>query len=228
MVTIVTTLIEVTELLAETTIRTRQLEGPQEVSTLLEVRSDSVDLMNQILHSHNSELAQNLLHLLVLHQRNTLLVQLRESTLVHQHTHSLQIRITIGNVRLHQTKHLLSSLVQTHKYSIVDLTQTKKLESLSHLRRSLVNTTNTHNNSQTTLTLSEQMTLIVGLSSLGNQIRLQLQLISFIHKSPEHTPSHTSHCASPSQHAWSYQQPQYQRQASQRQPSTQHHDAASE
>ena len=29
-----------------------------------------------------------------------MLVQFRESTLVHQHTHSLQIRITIGNVRL--------------------------------------------------------------------------------------------------------------------------------
>ena len=59
MVTIVTTLIEVTELLAETTIRTRQLEGPQEVSTLLEVRSDSVDLMNQILWCKYTRNTQN-------------------------------------------------------------------------------------------------------------------------------------------------------------------------
>ena len=46
MVTVVTTLVEVSELLGETTSGGVELEGPEEVGGLLEVRTDSVDFVN--------------------------------------------------------------------------------------------------------------------------------------------------------------------------------------
>ena len=176
MVTVITTLVEVEQLLAESSVGAGQLEGPQEVSTLLEVGSHGVDLVDQVVHAQDAELAQHLLHLLVLHQRHTLLVQLRVATLVHQHTHRLQVGVSIGDVRLHQTQHLLRGLVQTHEHSVVDLAQTQQLQRLSHLRRGLVDTANTDHDGQTTLALSEQVALSVSLSSLGDQISLHLAI----------------------------------------------------
>ena len=176
MVTVITTLVEVEQLLAESSVGAGQLEGPQEVGALLEVGSHGVDLVDQVVHAQDAELAQHLLHLLVLHQRHTLLVQLRVATLVHQHTHRLQVGVSVGNVGLHQTQHLLRGLVQTHEHSVVDLAQTQQLQRLSHLRRGLVDTANTDHDGQTTLALSEQVALSMSLSSLGDQISLHLAI----------------------------------------------------
>ena len=176
MVTVITTLVEVEQLLAEASVGARQLEGPQEVGALLEVGSHGVDLVDQVVHRQDAELAQHLLHLLVLHQRHTLLVQLRVATLVHQHAHRLQVRVSVGDVRLHQTQHLLRGLVQTHEHGVVDLAQTQQLQGLAHLGRGLVDTTNTDHDRQTTLALNEHVSLSVSLSSLGDQIGLHLDI----------------------------------------------------
>ena len=45
--------------------------------------------------------------------------------------HSLLAHSPPGYVGLHQLHHVEGGLVQTHKYAIVDLTQTKKLENLA-------------------------------------------------------------------------------------------------
>ena len=67
-------------------------------------------------------------------------------------------------------------LVQTHEHGVVDLAQTKQTQGLLHLRRALVDTTNAHHDRQTALSLAEQMTVVVGISSLGNQIGLHLSV----------------------------------------------------
>ena len=178
MVTIVTTLIEVTELLAETTSRSVQLEWPEEVGGLLEVRTNSVDFMNEIFHRDNTELTENSLDLLVVHKRNTLTIQLGITTLVNEVTDSLEVGVTIGNVGLNKTEHLNGSLVQTNEDSIVDLAETEKSKDLLHLGRNLVNTTNTNHNSKTTLTFNEEVTVVVSFSSLGNEVSLKLFITS--------------------------------------------------
>lgn len=178
MVTIVTTLIEVTELLAETTSRSVQLEGPEEVGGLLEVRTNSVDFMNEIFHRDNTELTENSLDLLVVHKRNTLTIQLGITTLVNEVTDSLKVGVTIGNVGLNKTEHLNGSLVQTNEDSIVDLAETEKSKDLLHLGRNLVNTTNTNHNSKTTLTFNEEVAVVVSFSSLGNEVSLELFITS--------------------------------------------------
>ena len=180
MVTVVTTLVEVQELLAESTVGGGQLEGPEEVGALLEVGSDGVDLVDQILDGEDIELAEDLLDLLVLHQRNALLVQLSESTLVDQLADGLEVGVTVGDVGLDQTEHLHGGLVQAHEDGVVDLAQAEELEGLLHLGGGLVDTANTDNNGQTTLGLSEQMTLSAGLSSLVDQISLHLSVLLLV------------------------------------------------
>lgn len=175
-VTVVTTLVEVTKLLAEATRRAVQLEGPEEVGSLLEVRTHSVDLVDEVFRAHDTELTKNLLNLSVLSNGNTLVVELGITTLVDQSTNGLEVGITVGNVGLNKTEHLHGGLGQTDEHGVVDLTETEELKSLAHLGRSLVDTTNTDNNSKTTLSFSKEMTISMSLSSLGNKISLSLNI----------------------------------------------------
>ena len=175
-VTVVTTLVEVQELLAESAVGGGQLERPEEVSALLEVGSDGVDLVDQILDGEDSELAEDLLNLLVLHQRNALLVQLGETTLVDQLADGLEVGVTVSDVGLDQTEHFDGGLVQAHEDGVVDLAQAEELQGLLHLGRGLVDTTNTDDDSNATLGLSEQVSVSTGISSLGNQISLHLSV----------------------------------------------------
>ena len=59
-----------------------QLEGPQEVARLLEVRSHRDDLMNQIFHAHDAKLSHVVFDDLVVRQRNALLIDFAVAPLV--------------------------------------------------------------------------------------------------------------------------------------------------
>ena len=140
-VTIVTTFNEVVELaLLECTSRVRQLERQEELVDLLEVRANRVDLVDQILHTHNSVLAQLLLNKLVVRDRNALLVDLSVTTLVDELANTLQVGVTVGNVRVGNRQHLLCGLGQTHKGTSVDLQETEELQDLARLRWDVVDT----------------------------------------------------------------------------------------
>ena len=174
MVTVVTTFVEVSELLGETASGSVKLEGPEEVGGLLEVRTDSVDFVNQIFDGEDAVLAEDLLDLLVVDERDTLTIQLGVTTLVDEVTDSLEVGVTVSDVGLNETEHLAGSLVQTDKDSIVDLTKTEKSEDLLDLGGDLVDTTNTDNNSKTAFTFNEEVTVVVSFSSLGNEVSLEL------------------------------------------------------
>ena len=73
--------------LVEATSWIRQLEWPEEVAGLLEVGADGEDLVNQVLHADNAELAQVVLDQLVVGERDALFVDLAISTLVHEFAH---------------------------------------------------------------------------------------------------------------------------------------------
>lgn len=174
MVTVITTLVEVVELLAEATGGGVELEGPEEVSSLLEVRTHGVDFVNEIFHREDTVLAEDTLDLLVVDERDTLTIQLGVTTLVDEVTDSLEVGVTVSDVGLNETEHLAGSLVQTDKDSIVDLTKTEKSEDLLHLGRNLVDTANTDHNGKTAFTFNEEVTVVVSFSSLGNEVSLEL------------------------------------------------------
>ena len=140
-VTKVTTLNVVLELAgAEATSGVGELEGPQEVVGLLEVGADSVDLVDQILHTDNAVLAKVLLDDLVVGESNTLLVDLTVTALVQKFADGLQVGVTVGNVGVDNGQHLLGSLGQADESTAVDLEQTEELQNLAGLGSDLVDT----------------------------------------------------------------------------------------
>lgn len=125
---------------AEATVGVGQLEGPQEVVGLLEVGANGVDLVDQILHADNAELAEVLLDDLVVGEGNTLLVDLAVTALVQELTDGLQVGVTVGDVGVDNGQHLLGGLGQADEGTAVDLEQTEELQDLAGLGGNLVDT----------------------------------------------------------------------------------------
>lgn len=193
-VTSVTTLDEVEELSgSETTVRVGQVEWPQEVVDLLEVWTNSVDLVDQVLDGGNTVLTQSSLDDLVVRQSDSLVSDLTETSLVHQLSDGGQVRVTVGNVWLSQLKQLRGSLGDLDKDTSVDLGQSQQLQDLSWLRGQLVDTLDSDHENQLWLglnvvrvvglglslglddsTLSIVVLLVVSSSSLGNSSSLLL------------------------------------------------------
>jgi hypothetical protein len=164
-VTGITTFSKVTALELVSAKRRRELERPQESVGLLEVWSDSVQLVDEILDAQNVVLTKSLGDDAVVSDRNTLLVDLTVSALVHEFAHRLEGWVTVGDVRLDEGKHVLGSLVQLDKDTIVDLTQTQKLKNLLGLWSDTVDTTNTGYESDLWLIRDIEVTLVLGLTA---------------------------------------------------------------
>lgn len=109
----------------EAAVRVAQLEGPQEIGSLLEVGTDREDLMDKVLHAYNAKLAEALLNDGVVGEGNALLVDLPVSTLVNKLFDALEIRVAISNPRLDHLDHFGSRLRHLDKNAIVDLQKTK-------------------------------------------------------------------------------------------------------
>jgi hypothetical protein len=140
-VTKITTLDVMLELSsAETTVGVAQLEWPQEVAGLLEVDSDGEDLVDQIFHADNAELAQVIFNKLVVGKSDALLINLAISALVDEFTDGLEVGVAIGDVRVDNGEHFLGSLGELDKDTVVDLKETEKLENLARFGSDLVDT----------------------------------------------------------------------------------------
>lgn len=140
-VTSVTTLDEVLDLAGvEATVGVGELEGPEEVVGLLEVGANSVDLVDQVFHADNAVLAEVLLNDLVVGKSNALLVDLSVATLVDELTDGLEVGVTVGDVGVDNSQHLLGGLGETDEDTVVDLEQTEELQDLAGLGSDLVDT----------------------------------------------------------------------------------------
>jgi len=131
--------------LTETTSGAGELEGPEEVVGLLEVRTDGEDFVDQIFHTDDTKLTKFLLDDLIVSEGNTLTLNLTMTTLVDEFTDRLQVGLTIGNVRLDKLQHLNGWLGKLNKDTVVDLTETEELHDLARLGGQLVDTLNTDN-----------------------------------------------------------------------------------
>ena len=127
----------------ETTVGVAELERPEEVARLLEVGPDGVDLMNQVLHAHDAELAEMLLNNGVVGERDAvLLAGLGVAALVDELAHGLQVRIPVGDEGLNDLEHLRGGLGEANEDTVVDLEETEKLQCLTLLWVDLVDTLN--------------------------------------------------------------------------------------
>ena len=174
-VTGVTTLDEVFELSSsETTSWVRQLEWPQEVVNLLEVWTNSVDFVDQVFNRQDVELAQGSFNNGVVRQRNSLLVDLTETSLVDQVSDGRQRWVTVSNVWFSQLDQFLSSLGQSDENTGVDLGQSQQLQDLSWLRWDLHDTLDSDDENQLWLSIN-----VVRTSSLGVSLSLDDRSFSF-------------------------------------------------
>ncbi len=67
-------------------------------------------------------------------------------------------------------------LVKLNKDSVVDLSKPEELEDLSNLGAHSDDTTNTNHNGDLTLGLKEEASLLLGLTTVGNKVLLDLQI----------------------------------------------------
>jgi len=130
--------------LLESTSRVAELEGPEEVGSLLEVGANSEDLMNQILHANNAVFAQILLNNCIVGEGNALLVDLSIATLVDELAYTLKIRVSVSNPGVNDLQHLNGGLGNADEDTVVDLKETQELENLAGLRSNLVDTLDTN------------------------------------------------------------------------------------
>ena len=112
----------------EPPIRIAQLERPQEVARLLEIRPHSIEFMNQILHAHDTVFAQVILDDLVIGQGDTLLVDLAVTTLVDEFTDGLEAWVAVGDVGFDDLEHFRRGFGQADEDAVVDLEETEELE----------------------------------------------------------------------------------------------------
>ena len=93
-VSMVTSLNKVRGHLTETTLWRTELERPQEVAGLLEMLTNTVDLVDKIFNTDDAILAQLLLDDGVVCDGYALFVDLAMATLVNQLSHTLQIWVS--------------------------------------------------------------------------------------------------------------------------------------
>jgi len=118
-VTPVSTLHERMSLVIETTLGGVQLEGPHEVVGLLEVRTNSVELVDQVFNADDAELSEGLFNDLVGSEGDSLLVDLTETSLVDQVVDGLSGGISEGDVGFDLLDHVEGSSVDSDEGGVV-------------------------------------------------------------------------------------------------------------
>ena len=118
-------------LLLEATERGAELEGPEEVVGLLEVTTDSPNLVDQILNAVDvAGLTKGLRDDRVVVESNSGSVDLTVASLVDELADGVAGGVAIGDVRLNDSDHVDRRAVQLDEHTVVELTKTEKLHDL--------------------------------------------------------------------------------------------------
>lgn len=118
-----------------------ELDWPQEVVGNLEVWSASDDLVDEVLNAVDSELSELSLNDGVVGEWNSSSLDLTGSSLVDKLGDGLSGWISIGDEWLDHLEHVPGGLVQLDEDTVVDLSQSEKLQDLLWLWSKLVDTT---------------------------------------------------------------------------------------
>jgi hypothetical protein len=92
------------------------------------VWTDSPDLVNQVLNTHDSVLSQNLLNNCVTGQRNSLLVNLSITSLQDKLSDGLSGWVTKGNVWLNSSQEIDCGFVDSDESTIMQLSESQESE----------------------------------------------------------------------------------------------------
>lgn len=168
---------------SETTSWVGQLEWEQEVVNLLEVWTNSVDLVDQVLNGQDTVFTQVSLDDRVVRQSNSLLVDLTVTSLVDQLSNGRQVRVTISNVWLSQLQQFRSSLGNSDENTSVDLVQSQQLHDLSWLWWDLVDTLDSDNEGQFWFSIDVVRTGSLGITLSLDDSTLSLDVLLLVSSS---------------------------------------------
>lgn len=160
-----------------------QLEWPQEVVSLLEVWTNGVDLVDQILNGDDTELTKSSLDDGVLRQWDSLLVDLTVTSLVDQLLDGRKGWVTVSNVWLNKLQKLGGSLGELDKDTSVDLQQSQQLQNLSWLWSNLVDTLDSDNKDELWLSLNVVRTSSLSLTLSVDDSTLSLVVLLLVSSS---------------------------------------------
>lgn len=124
----------------ESTSRIAQLEWPQKVTSLFEIRPHSNNLMNQVLHTDDAKFAQLLLDDLVIGKGYTLLVDLSVAALIDEVADRFDTRVTVGDVGFDYFEHFGGGFGEFDEDAVVDLEEAEELEDLAGFGSDFVDT----------------------------------------------------------------------------------------
>jgi hypothetical protein len=147
---------------------------------LLEVGSNSEDLVDQILHADNAVLTEGTLNDGVVGESNALLLDLSISTLVDELTDSLQVGVSVCDPWLNNLEHLKSGLGHANKDTIVDLEKTEELKNLAGLWCDLVDTLDTDDEDELVLSWDVESTLLLGKAEKTDLLTLLVAVLLYI------------------------------------------------
>ena len=141
-----------------------ELEWPQEVVGFLELWSAGNDLVNEVLHAVDARCTESVGDDAIVGERNTLSVDLSESTFVDQLGNGLLGWETVSDVWLNDSNHVPGSLVELNEHSIVQLSESQKLQDLLWLWGKLIDTLDSDNESNLWFALDEEVSILLGFS----------------------------------------------------------------
>ena len=118
----------------------RQLEGPQQRVRLLEVRPAGHNFVDEVLDTHDAELAERRLDVLIALDGHPHSVDLNVSALVDHIGDGLAVEVAVGDVGLDATEHADGGLVELDEGSVVQLPETHELEDLAGLGGQFIDT----------------------------------------------------------------------------------------
>jgi len=155
-ITGVTTLLKVDSLLLVASLWAVQLERPHILVDFLEVFSAGINLMNDIFNADDINLAEFACDGTITANRNPLTMNLETTSLVDQMPHSLEVRSSVGYIRLNKPQHFNCGRIEFDKSGVVNLSQSKELQNLSGSWVDTINTSNSDNNSNLCLRFPEE------------------------------------------------------------------------
>ena len=124
----------------ESTSRVAQLEWPQKITGLLEVRPHNNDLMDQVFHADDAKFAQLLLDDLVIGEGNALLVDLSVAALIDEVADGFDTGVAVGDVGLDYFEHFGGGFGEFDEDAVVDLEKAEELEDLAGFGGDFVDT----------------------------------------------------------------------------------------
>jgi len=157
-----------------------ELEGPQEVVSGLEVRTNSPDLVDEILNASDTLAAELTLNNGVIVKGKSGAVDFTEATAVDEFLDGGTGGETVSNEIVNFADHVPGGLVELDKHTVVDLAETEELHDLSLLGGELVDTADSDNESDLSLVFDEEGAGLLGITARLDERSVSSSVLLFV------------------------------------------------